>query len=367
MSSDIILQDDGPVPVVKIDYTADFSKVMGQFRRVLHDGEYSERSLLLSSEVIQHNAANYTAWQYRRTCLGELHKAASEEARRDAWRQEKDYCTVQCLRNMKNYQVWFHRRACAIGMSGAADGAGTPNADAREEMDFIASIIREDNKNYHAWGYRQWALAHFSKDFPAFWDEELTFVNTLIESDLRNNSAWNQSQSPPAIAPPSPHQKRVCAISYVEPLSSTDSGYFVLKNTADLTSQELLSSELEYAFSYLKKAPNNPSPWAYIEGLVGPVGFSSFPQLRSYCEALGNPPAPEAQSSGQVIGAASTADHCVPALALLARILQSSNVASDVSAAKALCTELTSMDPVRARFWRWRAAPASVREMEGNE
>ena len=201
MSSDIILQDDGPVPVVKIDYTADFSKVMGQFRRVLHDGEYSERSLLLSSEVIQHNAANYTAWQYRRTCLGELHKAASEEARRDAWRQEKDYCTVQCLRNMKNYQVWFHRRACAIGMSGAADGAGTPNADAREEMDFVASIIREDNKNYHAWGYRQWALAHFSKDFPAFWDEELTFVNTLIESDLRNNSAWNQSQPPL----PSPH------------------------------------------------------------------------------------------------------------------------------------------------------------------
>ena len=225
-------------------------------------------------------------------------------------------------------------------MTAAVGEAGTPYADASEEMNFIASIIKEDNKNYHAWGYRQWALGHFSKDFPALWEQELTFVDTLIESDLRNNSAWNQR-------------------------------YWVLKKTADLTSQALLSSELDYAISYLKKAPNNPSPWAYIEGLVEPVGFAPFPQLRAYCELLRNPPSPAAgeivdSESGEIVGAASPADHCVPALALLARILQSSDVASDVDAAKALCTELSSKDPIRERFWRWRAESTSNGEEESS-
>jgi hypothetical protein len=44
-----IEQDDGPVPVVKIDYAASFTKVMGYFRRVLVDGEHSARALLLSA------------------------------------------------------------------------------------------------------------------------------------------------------------------------------------------------------------------------------------------------------------------------------------------------------------------------------
>ncbi len=42
-------QDDGPVPVVKIDYSPEFTKVMGYFRRVLVDGEHSARALSLSA------------------------------------------------------------------------------------------------------------------------------------------------------------------------------------------------------------------------------------------------------------------------------------------------------------------------------
>ena len=44
-----IEQDDGPVPVVKIDYSPAFIKVMGYFRRVLVDGEHSNRALTLSA------------------------------------------------------------------------------------------------------------------------------------------------------------------------------------------------------------------------------------------------------------------------------------------------------------------------------
>ena len=36
-----------PVPVVKIDYSADFMRIMGYFRRVLVNEEYSDRALKL--------------------------------------------------------------------------------------------------------------------------------------------------------------------------------------------------------------------------------------------------------------------------------------------------------------------------------
>ena len=64
-------QDDGPDPVVQIAYSAEFVATMDIFRRVLAIGEFSERTLRLSAEVIELNAANYTAWQYRRKCLDE--------------------------------------------------------------------------------------------------------------------------------------------------------------------------------------------------------------------------------------------------------------------------------------------------------
>ena len=49
-----IEQDDGPVPVVKIDYAPEFERVMGYFRRVLVDGEHSARALTLSQSKQKH-------------------------------------------------------------------------------------------------------------------------------------------------------------------------------------------------------------------------------------------------------------------------------------------------------------------------
>jgi protein farnesyltransferase/geranylgeranyltransferase type-1 subunit alpha len=44
-----IEQDDGPVAVVRIDYSESFSKVMGYFRRILVNEEYSKRALTLAA------------------------------------------------------------------------------------------------------------------------------------------------------------------------------------------------------------------------------------------------------------------------------------------------------------------------------
>lgn len=197
-----IEQDDGPVPVVRIAYSQAFTIVMGYFRRVLVNEEYSERALHLSAEVIDHNAANYTAWQYRRRCVAEMHKNDPEEERLAAWREELKYCSEQCMHNVKNYQVWFHRRACIAALG-----------DATGELDFIAAVLDDDAKNYHAWGHRQWVLKTFD-----LWAAELAYVDELLSADVRNNSAWNQR-------------------------------YFVLQASADLNSPDLVASEIACALA----------------------------------------------------------------------------------------------------------------------
>ena len=65
-------QDDGPNPVVAINYAPEFREAMDLFRAVLKSGERSKRALLLTAEVVEMNPANYTAWQYRRRCLEAL-------------------------------------------------------------------------------------------------------------------------------------------------------------------------------------------------------------------------------------------------------------------------------------------------------
>ena len=209
----------------KIDYSPAFTKVMGYFRRVLVDGGHSERSLLLSKSVIEHNAANYTAWQYRRTCLKELHKGSSAEQRRKAWEDEKAYCTEQCTNNPKNYQVWFHRRACVLGMSEAA--AELKLATTQDAIESSTSSPRSSPTRTRTITWATGRVLQHSAPLAA----ELDFVDALLESDLRNNSAWNQR-------------------------------YFVLQHTADLASADLVSREIDYALRYIQRALSNASPWS---------------------------------------------------------------------------------------------------------
>ena len=67
-----IKADEGPNPVCPIAYTAEFSNVMDYFRAILHADEKSLRAFELTKVVIELNAANYTAWYFRRLCLWHL-------------------------------------------------------------------------------------------------------------------------------------------------------------------------------------------------------------------------------------------------------------------------------------------------------
>ena len=56
-----------------------------------------------------------------------------------------------------------------------------------QELDFAATCLAADSKNYHAWSHRQAIVHRFS-----LWEQELHVTAQLIDEDVRNNSAWNQ-------------------------------------------------------------------------------------------------------------------------------------------------------------------------------
>ena len=112
-------------------------------------------------------------------CLGKIHEKSSEDQRRAAWSEERNFCDEQCQNNMKNYQVWFHRRSCV-------EELGAPE----REMALVEEILAEDAKNYHAWGHRQWLLRTFGDPF---WDKELEFVDRCVgrANGVERAQAWH--------------------------------------------------------------------------------------------------------------------------------------------------------------------------------
>ena len=140
---------------------------MDFFRAVIASKEISRRVLSLTKRVITLNAANYTAWHLRRTCLYQLGMNLQDELT----------YTAQCAENNpKNYQIWYHRKALVEKIG-----------DGSKEPQFVSQIMSEtDSKNYHAWAHRQWAIQAFN-----LWEGELEYSDHLIRQDVRNNSAWN--------------------------------------------------------------------------------------------------------------------------------------------------------------------------------
>jgi protein farnesyltransferase/geranylgeranyltransferase type-1 subunit alpha len=103
--------------------------------------------------------------------------------------------------------------------------------DFTQEMAYTEKVLEEDSKNYHVWAHRQWVV-----ETQNFWEEELLYTARLISADFRNNSAWNER-------------------------------YFVITRNyqKDLNPEEILN-QITFAFEWVKKAPNNQSPWSFIKG-----------------------------------------------------------------------------------------------------
>jgi len=293
-----IMQDDGPEPVVPIAYRPDFKESMDYFRAILKKNELSLRALKLTHLVISGNAANYTAWHFRRLCLFALNADLEQELK---------WVEGLAREGPKNYQLWHHRRVLLERLDKPLN-----------ELKNTAEILVLDGKNYHVWSHRQWIL----KKFGLFADE-LKYVDFLLTADIRNNSAWNQR-------------------------------HFVIMHTGDFT-KDTIANEIKYTSEQIRKVPNNESPWNYVEGLLKKPQFESAhsDSLVAFAnEIIGR--------DEKCPYSYSLLFELYEKKALAAKSKPNSSASDAVAAAEAAAaiaavTKLAEIvDPVRNKYWVWR-------------
>uniref|UniRef100_A0A7S2WEP3 Protein farnesyltransferase/geranylgeranyltransferase type-1 subunit alpha n=1 Tax=Mucochytrium quahogii TaxID=96639 RepID=A0A7S2WEP3_9STRA len=275
----------------QIAYQPKFAETMSYFRAILKLEEKSERALELTERVVQGNAANYTAWFFRRECLYALKADLGKEL---------EFVTSYAYSSPKNYQIWYHRRAIVDRLG---DGA--------MELDFLNDIINDDAKNYHAWAYRQFVLERFN-----LWDGEMEFVMGLIDIDIRNNSAWNQK-------------------------------WFLIEKTTGFT-KEVREREIDYAFDKASVAPNNESPYNYIRGLMRLDSFAELTKVESHAVDL----LEKVRTTHGAVPGHTNAANPAPLLSLLVEVHRLQGRQSE---AIQLCEDLATLyDTVRVKYWGYR-------------
>jgi len=372
---DPIPQNDGPYPVCAIDYPEAFVRAMDYLRALMKINEHSERALELTAVCLRYNPANYTTWWYRRQCLSVLSSNSLQQTSvndadndnsktvdidlnqkrgdirgcvyYDPKRVQDDLKLASQLggSNPKNYQIWYHRRSILEHAfssvlkltlkSSVASASLSSTGDEDEEclritklvemeMEYVADVLAEDSKNYHAWSHRQWILSTVNETM--IWKTELIFVNTLIKEDIRNNSAWNQRWFA------SHYGKKV-------PLS--------LENAI---------VEIDYSLEAATIDPYNESPWRYLIALlreqrngtkvdVNNNNNDEFGKLLVKCE-------------DKICALKSTMDEisaCACLIAAYIDVLEMKNDSDSFEKAACLAQELgTVHDTIRRRYWLMR-------------
>ncbi|KXN92160.1 Protein farnesyltransferase/geranylgeranyltransferase type-1 subunit alpha [Leucoagaricus sp. SymC.cos] len=215
-----IPQYDTDAPIAPILYSPEYKDAADYFRAIVKAQERSERVLQLTEELIRLNPAHYTAWQYRYETLLALSSSLETEL---------ELMNELVIKYLKTYQVWHHRRLLLTQLR-------TP----LPELRFIERCLQVDPKNYHTWSYRQWLLSHFVDD-EDLWKGELDFIENAIGDDVRNNSAWHHR-------------------------------HFVVFGCGVRAGQEdrarVVKRELIFTKQNISLAPNNPSAWNYLRGIL---------------------------------------------------------------------------------------------------
>lgn len=207
-------------------------------RAVMASKEYSPRCLQLTQHIISLNPAHYTVWLYRFSIAQALDIPIPNEI---------DWLNQVSLANLKNYQIWHHRRLLMDHYIPTIESSPDKVAElAKSEQAFLAQILAEDTKNYHVWSYRQYLVPKLNM----FGDSEIQAAAALIDDDVRNNSAWSHR----------------FFVIFSDPTQSTPGSLSTEHDAA--VPAAVLDREVAYAQEKILLAPQNQSPWNYMRGVL---------------------------------------------------------------------------------------------------
>lgn len=204
--------------------------------------EYSSRCLRLTEHIISLNPAHYTVWLYRFSIIQALNIPLTDEI---------EWLNQVSLDNLKNYQIWHHRRLLMDHYYPTIKSQPDEvDKLAKSEQAFLTQILAEDTKNYHVWSYRQYLVPKFG----IFGEGELRAAAALVDEDVRNNSAWSHR----------------FFIVFSDPAHATAGSLSTAHDPG--VPAAVVDREVAYAQAKITLAPQNQSPWNYLRGVLAKGG-----------------------------------------------------------------------------------------------
>ena len=194
------------------------------------------------------------------------------------------------------------------------------------ELPFLVRMFAKDAKNYHVWSYRQWLVRHFS-----LWDTELPYIESLLQEDVRNNSAWN-------------HRWFVVFLRHTDPeVHSVKNG-----GVKSQVESEIIEREIEYTKAAILMAPQNPSPWNYLRGVLSQQG-KGLVTMKAFAEQFA-----DLEKEDDV-----RSSHALDFLADLYAEDQEKE-----RSGKALELLARRYDPIRKNYWNYRRSLLGLAQVE---
>eukprot|EP00906_Rhabdomonas_costata_P039189 RCo055441 len=269
-------------------------------------------------------------------CEAESPDGKGSETRASVIKAELDFTLeVITTRDPKSYGTWYRKWVLTR--------FGTPEL-LQKELALCAKALKQDERNFHCWGYRRFitALAESSAVYNDA--QELQFTQTRIESNFSNYSAW--------------HNRALIFRKWDAALGSPSDG----RSTV-----EKLVEEFELVSQAMYTDPGDQSAWIYCKYLLKCVDHRGLirPRLVELCrELLPNPPEFALGSSEKADGAwlqACSADSKWP-LVLLADALEEASQSKCSSTAQLIWARVGELDPSHRQYYSWRAGINPVAE-----
>lgn len=316
---EIVPMNEGDHALASIAYTDDYKRATGLLRALMAKNEKSQRGLHVSSDVIAQNPAHYTVWAYRIDTLKQFAAdakagTADKDEKVTALQAELPWVDDIAMACPKNYQIWPHRQQL-LELFEANPELLDEKLTLDREIELIDYMLSDDSKNHHVWSYRQWLVSRFPKLINL--DSELATTSIMIQEDCRNNSAWNHR-------------------FYLFKLKNN--------NKQEWTADRSFQDEVDFVTQTIDKAPQNHSPWLYLEGLYSQYK-KDIKELQELTFKYACLPSDLGEDEEPLI----TSSH---ALDLLAKIYLKDQEKSKALEALKLLED--KYDPIRKGYWAYR-------------
>lgn len=199
------------------------------------------------------------------------------------------------------------------------------------ETEFLTHILSFDSKNYHVWTYRQWLCRRFPDPLLTT-DIELQAIDALISEDVRNNSAWN-------------HRYFVCFGADELQAIEADGGNRkeILSKGGLVVDEDVVEREINYSKDHIAWAPQNPSPWNYLKGVLQRAAIP-ITDMQVFCEGF------VGGRNADLMSDSVRSSHAIDWLAEIYRL--DGNVERSKLCLQALGKK---WDPIRRKYWDFRA------------